>query len=52
MRNRPQIRRCALGPGDLTPEDQAEIDRFAAFLSDLDPDRAAAYARHYPEEAR
>lgn len=34
----------------LPPGDQAEVDRFAAFLRDPDPDRDAAYARHYPEE--
>lgn len=46
------MRRCPEPGVSLNEHDQAEVDRFAAFLSDPDPDRAAAYARHYPEENR
>jgi len=41
------IWRCP-GPG-ISDGDRAEILRFADFLRDPDPDRGAAYARHYPE---
>lgn len=34
----------------ISEQDQAELNRFAAFLSDPDPDRAATYLRHYSEE--
>ena len=43
--------RCPEPGVPLTPGDQAEVDRFTAFLRDPDPDRAAAYLRHYPEDA-
>lgn len=45
-------RRCNLDGLPIEPHDAAEVERFAAFLADPDPDRAAAYARHYPEETR
>lgn len=41
--------RCPVPGVPLTPGDQAEVDRFAAFLRDPDPNRGAAYLRHYAD---